>query len=117
MTKRLNRQNVIVPPKTSMTAHSEGLKVFGLGLIVLLILMAATAVARRWTMPTRPSSVAKSTLPSPPQAVADLRARKRFVERGRLQPQLQKAVQQLGDRVEKPGNERLVLSGVITRQG
>lgn len=40
-----------------------------------------------------------------------------YVRRGRLRPQLQAALGALGDRLEKPGKERLTLTGTIIKSG
>lgn len=40
-----------------------------------------------------------------------------YVRRGRLRPQLHAALGALGDRLEKPGKERLTLTGTITKAG
>ena len=41
----------------------------------------------------------------------------RYVQRRRLWPRLHEALSAVGDRLEKPGKERLTMTGEITRQG
>jgi hypothetical protein len=40
-----------------------------------------------------------------------------YVERGRIRPQLHAVLDVLGDRLEKPGKERLTLTGTMTKAG
>ena len=76
-----------------------------LACVLLLLLVAFTFAlgARNWAPPV------KST-----NAIADTRPG--YVSRRRLQPLLRDALEALGDRLEKPGNERLTLAGTLSRK-
>jgi hypothetical protein len=77
--------------------------------VVAIGLVASTARARR----DKKGSVAKhasvAERPTPaPNAIG-------YVRRVRLSPRLRDALNVLGDRLEKPGKERLILNGVLSR--
>lgn len=95
--------------------------------LVLVMGIASTALA---VMPTRrepvvvapisrPIVTAPASLTAPPPAPRLYQTRAsqpaEHVRRARLWPQLRAALTTLGDRLERPGRERLLLSGTLTR--
>jgi hypothetical protein len=87
--------------------------------LALALLMAVSVVAlvtftaRAWW--AKPSSTARQDAAiAQPTPRADPNG---YIRRGLLRPQLRDALQALGDRLERPGRERLTLVGTLRRQG
>lgn len=79
--------------------------------VVAITLVTFTARAR-FVLP--PKAVAPmADVSSPMSATQD--SKPSYVERGRFPSYLREALKKLGDRLEKPGKERIVLSGAISR--
>ena len=82
-----------------------------LAVLVVLIGITLTALAARARWGTSaPTGVSGNVVVQPTPASSG------YVQRARLLPQLRYALNELGDRMEKPGKERLVLTGSLRRQ-
>src|SRR5262249_28920396 len=82
-------------------------------LVAVIVITLMTFTARAWR--DKKGSVAKqgavAAQPTPPPLNVDS-----YVRRARLWPQLRETLNALGDRLEKPGKERLILVGTLRRQ-
>lgn len=93
-------------------------KLWSLGFAALLCCIAMVFVSANIDKSVPAISEIKSVKTSKPgqqrpnAATIDPR---QYVQRWRLQPQLREALRQLGDRLERPGKERLTLLGTLTR--
>jgi hypothetical protein len=85
---------------------------FVLALFVAVVaIMLVTFTARAWR-PKKSITTKQNGVAAQPTLAADVN----YVRRARLQPRLHHLLDVFGDRLEKPGNERLVMIGTLRRQ-
>lgn len=109
--------------QSQLTSSSQGNRPYGRTwiaiVIVVSILLAVSAVSvRAWF--TKTAVVSRLGVAAPQSAVATAAQNPQsqgYVRRAQLWPQLRDALRVLGDRLEKPGRERLILVGALSRSG
>jgi hypothetical protein len=77
--------------------------------LVIAITLIAFTVRARWVKTDAPAKQSAIALQPTPGV-------RSYVQRARLQPQLRDTLKVLGDRLERPGKERLTLVGTLRRQ-
>jgi hypothetical protein len=94
-------------------------KILRPSILALIITLTAIYLAPARTSPeSSPVNQPTATVVSQPEQKAENtegEAPIEYVRRGRLRPQLHAVLSALGDRLEKPGKERLTLNGTITK--
>jgi hypothetical protein len=83
-----------------------------ISLAVALSAFVLTSLGRGAKSEKLPNSTIQQRTNPPVKPRSD---QKRFVQRPRLQPQLRQALEKLGNRLENPGRERLLLRGELRR--
>lgn len=107
MKQKLRDKNKLNEAKRNFTAQLQCYRkryIWRLATILLICGVLATAAAHRlaYTQPTQPAQAA-----SPVQ-------REKYIRKTRISPHLRQILSVVGDRLEKPGKERLVFTGSLT---
>lgn len=88
---------------------------------ILILTTALTGLyfvsARTRSANPSPDALAAQGAGQSEQAAAESRVARDLARRARVRPRLRDALKALGDRLEKPGKERLTLSGTLRRAG
>src|SRR5712691_5303480 len=84
--------------------------------VVILAALGLGALAFASERNARKTIAARSVSSQNPPAVTNSRSEE-YVRVGRLWPQLRWHLKTLGDRIEKPGKERITITGTILRAG